>query len=414
MQDRQLYEQILGIGSPWSVERVELKLEAGEVHVVLRHGKAEWTCAECGRVCPLHDHEPERTWRHLDTCQYQTLLQASVPRTDCSEHGVKTVRVTWAESSSRFTVLFERLAIDWMQEAGRSAVARRMGISWDQADRIMQRAVTRGLARRKQEVVPHLGVDEKSFQKRHEYVTLVCDLDKGHVLYVGDDRKRETLDAFYESLSQTQREGIEAVAMDMWDPYVSSTKEHVPDAEKKIVFDKFHIAKHLNEAVDKVRRSEHKQLRALGDERLKGSKYRWLKNPQHFTFRDWREFRVLRKSKLRTARSWSLKETAMHLWEYRRQSVAKRFFHRWYNWAIRSRLEPMKKVARMLKRRLVNVLTYIEHRITNAQSESLNSKIQWIKYTAHGFRSRKGFRRAIYFHCGGLDLYPKPEIPPTN
>ncbi len=414
MQDRQLYEQILGISSPWSVERVELELDAEEVHVFLKHGEADWACPECGRVCPLYDHEPQRTWRHLDTCQYQTLLHASVPRTECPEHGVRTVRVGWAEPFSRFTVLFEQLAINWMLEAGRSAVGRRMGLSWDQADRIVQRAVTRGLARRQHEVVPHIGVDEKSFQKRHEYVTVVCDLDQGHVLYVGDDRKRQTLDSFYQSLTRTQREGIEAVAMDMWDPYVSSTKEHVPDAEKKIVFDKFHVAKHLNEAVDKVRRSEHKQLQVLGDERLKGSKYRWLKSPQNFTFRDWREFRTLRESKLRTARSWSLKETAMQLWEYRRLSVAKRFFHRWYNWAIRSRLEPMKKVARMLKRRLANVLTYIEHRITNAQSESLNSKIQWIKYTAHGFRSREGFRRAIYFHCGGLDLYPEQPSSPTN
>jgi transposase len=315
MQDRQLYQQILGLTAPWCVSRVELKLDEVEVHVWLEHeAGAEWCCPECGRMCPLYDHSQERTWRHLDTCQFQTLVHASAPRSECPEHGVRVV----------------------------------------------------------------------------------------------DDRKRETLDAFYQSLSQEQLCGIQAVAMDMWDPYVSSTRAHVPDAGEKIVFDKFHIAKHLNEAVDKVRRREHKELQLRGDERLKGTKHRWLKNPRNFTFRSWREFAALRESELKTARAWSLKETAMHLWEYRRLGVAKRFFGRWYNWAIRSRLEPLKDVARMLKRRLQNVLTYVEHRITNAQSESLNSKIQWIKYTARGFRSREGFRNAIYFHCGGLDLYPEP------
>jgi transposase len=409
MQDHQLYQQILGLTAPWRVSHVELKLEEGEVHVWLEHeAGAEWCCPECGQRCPLYDHSKERTWRHLDTCQFQTLLHASVPRSECPEHGVRLVAVPWAEPHGHFTALFERLAIDWMQEAGRRAVARRLELTWEQVDGIMQRAVRRGLTRRRQEVVSRMGVDEKSFQKRHEYVTVVCDLDQGRVLYVGDDRKRETLDAFYQSLSAEQLCGIEAVAMDMWDPYVSSTQAHVPNAKEKIVFDKFHVAKHLNEAVDKVRRQEHKELQAQGDERLKGTKYWWLKNPRNFTFRSWREFAALRDSELKTARAWSLKETAMHLWEYRRLGVAKRFFQRWYNWATRSRLEPLKAVARTLKGHLQNVLTYVEHRITNAQSESLNSKIQWIKYTARGFRSREGFRNAIYFHCGGLDLYPEP------
>ena len=409
MQDHQLYQQILGLTAPWKVDHVELILDEETVHVFLAHDDhSQWCCPKCEKTCSLHDHTRERTWRHSDTCQFQTLVHAAVPRVECPEHGVLVVAVPWAEPHGRFTALFERLAIDWMQEAGRAAVARRLGLSWDQVDGIMQRAVRRGLQRRQAEVVPRLGVDEKSFQKRHEYVTVVSDLDQGRVLYVGDDRKGTTLDAFYESLSADQLAGIEAVAMDMWDPYVSSTLSHVPQAEQKIVYDKFHIAKHLGEAVDQVRRQEHKQLQAVGDDRLKGTKYWWLKNPENFTFASWREFAALRNGPLKTARAWSLKETAMHLWNYRCPGVAKRFFDRWYNWAIRSRLEPIKKVARMLKGRLQNVLTYVKHRITNAPSESLNSKIQWIKYTARGFKSRDGFRNAIYFHCGGLDLYPQP------
>ena len=406
MQDRELFRRILGLETPWQVKELELQQAAGVVVVRIERRRGDaLNCPECGQAMSGYDTVPRR-WRHLDTCQFQTILEAEVPRGQCPEHGVRQITVPWAEERSRFTALFERLAIDWMLEAGRSAVARRMGLSWDEADGIMQRAVRRGLARRSPEEVSHLGVDEKSFQKGHEYVTVVCNATSGTVLYVGDDRKRTSLDAFYTSLTPEQLGAIEAVTMDMWDPYVNSTLAHVPGAEDKIVYDKFHVAQHLGEAVDKVRRAEQKQLKAEGDERLTGTRYDWLRNPLLFDDEDWQEFLELRDSNLRTARAWALKETFMDFWRYRYVGVAVRFFKNWYNWAIRSRLAPMKKVARMLKKRLPNLVTYMKHPITNAMSESLNSKIQWIKYTARGFRSRTGFRTAIYFHCGGLDLYP--------
>ena len=408
MQDCELYAQILGIEKPWSVDRVDLNLEEGEVYVHLTHQEdGLWPCPECGQRCSLHDHEPVRSWRHLDTCQYRTLVYAAVPRTKCPEHGVRTVNVPWAAPNSRFTALFERLAIDWMQEAGRSAVARRMHLTWDQADGIMQRAVRRGLARREKQQVTCIGVDEKSFQRRHDYVTTVCDLDRGHVLYVGEHRRQETLEMFYKQLTAEQLEGIEAVAMDMWDPYIAATRNYVPEADEKIVFDRFHVSKQLNEAVNTIRKQEHKELTSRQDNRLKGTKYAWLKNPENFTHKSWRNFTALRKSTLRTARGWAIKETFRKFWDYVYRGSAANFFTRWYSWAVRSRLNPVKNVAKMLKRRLPNLLTYFRHPITNAMSESLNAKIQWIKYTAHGFRSREGFRNAIYFHCGGLDLYPR-------
>ena len=407
VQDRQLYAQILGITHPWSVDRVELNTDSERIDVYLRHAEStSWCCPKCNATCPLHDHEDVRSWRHLDTCQYQTVIHAAVPRTKCTKHGVLTVRVPWVEPRSRFTKLFERLAIDWIREAGRSATARRMNLSWDQADGIMQRAVDRGLARRGQKTIERIGVDEKSFQRRHEYVTVVCDLDHGHVLHVGNHRRQSTLEAFYEQLSDAQLAGIKAVAMDMWEPYVAATKKYVADAEEKIVFDRIHISRQLNEAVDKVRKQENRELRKNGNDRLKGSKYAWLKNPGNFTDEKWRDFSPLRESTLRTARGWAIKEMFRSFWDYTYPKSAEKFFKRWYGWAIRSRLTPIKNVATMLKRRFANLKTYFTHPITNAMSESLNSKIQWIKYTAHGFRSREGFRRAIYFHCRDLDLYP--------
>lgn len=408
MQDRQLYEQILGIASPWFVERVELQLEDGEVRVHLAHRDGPWPCPECGRECPLHDHAPQRTWRHLDTCQYQTLLHAAAPRTCCPEHGVRTVAVPWAEPGSRFTMLFERLAIDWLKSASRSAVAARLALSWDEVDGIMRRAVQRGLARRAPIAAAYVGVDEKSFKKRHRYATIVTDLTLGRVLYVAEDRQQSSLDGFWRTLSAEQREAIHGVAIDRWDPYENSIRAHLPQAEEKIVYDKFHVAKHLGEAVDRVRRQENKQLRAAGDDRLVGSRYQWLKNPDNFRDDQWRDFAALRHSNLKTARAWALKEQAMVLWDYQYEAPARKHFAWWCRWATHSRLPPMIDKAKMLKRRLNNILTYLTHPITNAASESLNSKIQWIKYTARGFRNFENFKTAIYFHCGDLDLAPQP------
>jgi transposase len=409
MHDRQLYQQILGITSPWQVERVELALEEGEVLVFLGHdSQAAWCCPECGRECPLHDHQPQRVWRHLDTCQYRTLLHASLPRTECAEHGVKVVRVPWAEPQSRFTALFEALAIDWLKAASQKAVAARLGLSWDEIHGIMQRAVRRGLARRAAEPIPRLGVDEKAFRKGHRYVTIVTDLDHGCVLYVAKDRQQSSLDGFWPTLTPQQLVSIEAVAMDMWEAYENSVRQHVPDAAEKIVYDKFHVAKHLGEAVDQVRRQENKALRSEGDERLVGTKYEWLKNPENFTVQQWRDFKSLRESTLKTARAWALKEQAMLLWDYCYEGSARQHFAWWYRWATHSRLKPMIAKAKMLKSRLAGVLTYLKHGITNALSESLNSKIQWVKYTARGFRNFDNFVAAIYFHCGGLNLAPSP------
>jgi transposase len=161
MQDRELYRQILGIKAPWFVERVELKLDQGEVHIHLDHQELEaWPCPECGADCRLDDHQPERRWRHLDTCQYQTILHAQPPRIECGKHRVRVSKLPWAEPSSRFTALLKRLAIDWLKAASQKAVSERLGLSWDEIHGIMERAVERGLERRKAEALPLLGVDE--------------------------------------------------------------------------------------------------------------------------------------------------------------------------------------------------------------------------------------------------------------
>lgn len=269
-----------------------------------------------------------------------------------------------------------------------------------------ERAVKRGLARRQAEPIARLGVDEKSFTRGHRYFTIVNDLSRSRVLFVSENRETQSLDEFWTSLTPEQLQSVEAVAMDMWDPYVNSTRKHLPGANSKIVFDKFHIAKHLAEAVDQVRRREHKQLKARGDDRLTGTRYDWLRHPARMEPEDRKEFAALRNSNLKTARAWALKEAMMAFFEYLYERPARKHFHWWQNWAARSRLKPMQEKAKLINRRFENIVTYLHHRITNAASESINSKIQWVKYTARGFRNKANFITAIYFHCGGLNLLP--------
>ena len=233
MEDRELYRRILGIENPWRVASVDLLLASREVHIHLSHEDLpSWPCTECGTPSKLYDHQPERQWRHLDTCQYRTILHAEPPRSQCPTHGVRVVKLPWAEPASRFTALFEALAIAWLKAASQKAVAEQLGLSWDEIHGIMERAVKRGLARRQAEPVRHLGVDEKAFRKGHKYMTVVNDLERGRVLYVAEDRKQESLDGFWGTLTEGQRNGIEAVAMDMWDPYVNSVRAHVAEADE--------------------------------------------------------------------------------------------------------------------------------------------------------------------------------------
>ena len=406
MRDKDLYAKILGIEAPWQVVGVELRLEEGEVVIQVEHGGGGLGCPECGETGRRYDTR-ERRWRHLDTCQYRTMLVAKVPRVECGEHKVRQIKVPWGEERSRFTALFEGLVIDWLQQASVTAVGRLMGLSWDEVDGVMQRAVARGLERRQVKMPARLGVDETSFQKRHEYVTVVNDLD-GHVLYVADGHGKEALEGFYEQFEEEELEKVETVAMDMWGPYIRTTTSRVPQGWEKIAFDKFHIAKHLGEAVDQVRRAEQRRRH---DSALKGSRFLWLTNPQNMNRRRWKEFAGLRESTLQTARAWAYKEHAMTLWRYRSRAWAQKAWLAWYRSAIRCRLEPVKRVARMVKNHLHGIVTAVVRRVTNARAESINAGVQWLKYSARGFRNRQRFRNAIYFHFGGLNLYPKGPTP---
>lgn len=279
MEDTELYTRILGLRRPWSVSKVELNLEQNRVDVwAVEEPRWDWQCPICGKSAPVYDHAGEQTWRHLDTCEYETHLHARLVRTNCAEHGVKQVPAQWTGPRSPFTMKLEARLIDLLKECDVTGVTRLSGTKWDATWGVLDRAVERGLARKERRVPKRIGVDEKAVGKGHTYESIVCDLDRGTVEYVTDDRKQESLEKYFRQFTKEELAQIEAIAMDMWDPYIAATKAHVPDAEEKIVFDRYHVTTQVTKALDKVRRQEHKALSASEDFRLKGTKYLWMWN----------------------------------------------------------------------------------------------------------------------------------------
>jgi len=217
----------------------------------------------------------------------------------------------------------------------------------------------------------------------------------------GDERAATEV---LEALPCGAKSSIKAAVIDIWEPYINAIEKVLPDSN--IIHDKFHIAKHMNEAVDKVRKAENRILLKEGDCTLKGTKYLWLTNSANLREAQKDAFCRLKREKLKTGRTQSWKETFSSFWEYTYRKSALNFFKRWYFWATHSRLKPMIAVAKMLAKHIDNILTYLKHRVTNAVSEGINSKIQQIKSVARGFRNFGNYRTAILFYCGRLDMYP--------
>jgi transposase len=382
MRDIDVFTKLLRLERPWSVEQVVLNPDDESVEVFVHHRKnARFGCPKCDAVLRLRDHKPPRRWRHLDHGSWKTWVYARIPRVCCLFHGLRQVHLPWALPGSRFTCEFERHAIDTLLEADVLGASRLLRLNWHETWGVMERAVARGLKAKRRRVIPYLGVDEKAIAKGHRYVTLVSDLDRGTIEFIAFDRKKSSLDGFYQSLSKKQLAGIRAVAMDMWEPFFSSTTQYVPDAHSKIVFDRFHIMKHMLEAVDTVRKIEHRRLMADDNDTLKSTKYFWFFSQENFPEKHAERFAHLKRLHLKTGRAWAIKESLRDLWNYQRKGWARRHWQSWYNWATRSGLAPVVKVARMIKSHLANVLTYCDHRITNATVEGLNSKIQTVKKT---------------------------------
>lgn len=411
MEANKLYEVVLQVHAPWSVDDVQgipstkRPGKCDEIVVTLEHEEC-YTCPICGGAATRHDSRVRR-WRHLDTCEAQTILKAEIPRVRCPEHGVHQVPIPWAEGHAPYTMEFESHVIDLLLEGTTSGVSRLVGIGWDSVNHIKQRAVTRGLARRKWLTPKHIGVDETSSKKRHDYVTIVSDQNRGVVLYVGDGKDSESLETYYKSLSEAGVNRIESVSMDMSPAYISATKKCLPQADTAICFDRFHVSDAFGKALNKVRVREHKELQKESIDILKGTRYDFLANADKIDGRSRRWFISLTQSSLQTARAWAIKEAASQCWNYISIAWAEKAWKKLIGWIDRCRIPEMKELAGFLKRNLWGMLNAIGFSVTNSPAESINSRIQKLKSRSCGFRNKQSFRETILFHLGGLDLYPR-------
>jgi len=402
----QHYQQILGATDPWAVSEVRLDVErlVNEVKLTVKPD-AIWACPQChGR---MHIKEwRTRRWRHMDTCQFKTILEAAVPLVECSAHGAQTVQVPWAEGSGRFTLFFERFAVQVLEACSTARAGELLRISWDEADGIKQRAVRRGLARRQILGLEYLCVDEKAVGRGQDYVTVVTGLlaGKAHVLYVGDGRDEAALNGFWDWLGAEACRNIKAVSMDMSPAYQSSVRRYCPQAEP--IFDPFHLMKMLNKAVDEVRRQEAVMGTGAEQTALKQTRQMWLWGEENLPERHAARFETLKASTLRTARAWRLKE----LWRTFKRCLdvadAQAFFHKWYVLVMASKLEPVKKVARTFHAHLAGIVSLFRHGFCNAVAEGVNSRIQLLMQKSCGYRNRQRLKTDILFHFGGLNMDP--------
>jgi transposase len=411
MKDRALnahYQQILGDLTPWTVDEVCLDVErlVNEVKLAVKPNTV-WACPLCKARMHIKEWRTRR-WRHLDSCQFKTILEAAVPLVECAEHGAQTVQVPWAEGSSRFTLFFERFAVQVLEACPTARASDLLRISWDEADGIKQRAVRRGLTRRQIDGLEDVCVDEKAVGRGQDYVTVVTGIlaGKPQVLYVGDGRDEAALNGFWEWLGPEGCARIKAVSMDMSQSYHNSVLRHCKNAD--VIFDPFHLMKMLNKAVDAVRRQEI----VLGsvDERqaLKQTRQLWLWGEENLPQGHAARFESLKHSTLKTARAWRLKE----LWRTFKRCLdlddAYAFFHKWYVLAMRSKLEPIKRVARSFKAHLRGIVSIFKHGFCNALAEGVNSRIQLLMQKSCGYRNRERLKTDILFHFGGLNMDPLP------
>ena len=309
----------------------------------------------------------------------------------------------WAERYSRVTLLLDACVVKLRQACPTTqGVCGFTRLAWSTVNDIMPHAVERGMLRRTQDDVPHLGLDEQSAEQGHTTVSILADIDRSRVLDRVPERRLEAAKGLLETLSPTPRTRVKAVAMDRWPAFMSAARACMPQAD--IVHgDRVHVATYLGDAVDAVRTQAHRSLVRAGGAPLTGSNWAWQKPYAEGRSAEAVAFRTLNQRNLKTSRAGRIKEIFRQFWCYRYTGAAKRFFDAWSCNAMRTRLAPAKQVVRMLRRHEAGLLNYSRHRISNTCAEGFNSAIQLIKANARGFRNFTNYRARILFHCGKLD-----------
>ena len=399
MRDTDLFRMALSIEPPWVVTKSEFDAAAKrlDIHLAFARG-SRFACPECGVAdCPAYDSE-EKTWRHLNFFQHEAYLHARVPRVTCKECGIKQVPVPWARSDSGFTLLFEALVMAMVQ-AMPVAVVARMVDEWDtRLWRIIHHYVAAARAGADHSEVTSIAFDETASRRGHNYVSLFVDLVRRRVLFVAEGKDAGTVDAFAADLAAHggNPEAVAEVCIDMSPAFIAGIAQSLTNAQ--ITFDKFHLVKLINEAVDAVRRAEQKSHAELNK-----SRYLWLKNPRNLSERQRAQLDNLSALNLKTGRAYRIRLAFQELYVQPAKN-AEAFLKKWYWWATHSRLPPMIEAARMVKRHWNGILRWFQTKIANGIMEAINSLVQAAKAKARGYRSLRNLKAIIYLIAGKLEL----------
>lgn len=384
-----------------SVTEVEQTDGCMRVHID-RLGKRRLRCGVCrGRCRVVHDVRPERQWRDLSMRRLPLVLHYRPRRVDCPRCGVRVEDFPWAAPWARVTTALANAVAVLARELSWQGTAREYGLNWKSVATIVKRAVQYGLQNRRRPPVHIIGMDEVSRRKGQVYLTVVYDLERRVLLWVGEVRTEEAVKKFFtEELGPRRCRTLRVVCMDMWAPYYNLVRQHAPNAQ--ILFDRFHIVKHLNEAVDEARRSLMRTLSRQQRAAFKGTRWLLLKNPWNLSSHQAERLSTLVRWNSPLVRAWYLKESFQLFWPYQQRKRAEDHLRKWMNSAMRSRLEPFKRFVRMLRSHLEGVLAWTQPRLSNAAQEGMNNKIKSISHRSFGFRSAGNFIAAVYHCCARL------------
>ena len=400
MRDIDLFQLALGLVPPWMV--ADAKFDADkkrlDIEIDFKTG-GRFACPECGKAdCPVHD-TVKKTWRHLNFFQHQAFLHARVPRIDCPDHGVRLVAVPWARPGSGFTLLFEAFIMTLVKGMPVAAAARLVGEHDTRLWRVIQHYVEDAVARMDLADLRRVAIDETAAKRGHNYISLFVDIDSRKVVYATEGKDADTVARFADHVDDHNSDAsrIKEVCIDMSAAYVKGVEYNLTEAE--ITFDKFHAVKLVNDAVDQVRRAESRER-----PELKHSRYLWLKNERHLSVEQLTTLAELTRMHLKTARAYRLRLAFQEMYDAPSLDWGELIFDRWYGWAIRSRLEPMKKAARTLKQHRDGVLRWFDSKIANGLIEAINSLVQAAKAKARGYRSLRNLIAITYLISGKIDL----------
>lgn len=368
-----------------------------------RLGRRRLRCRVCRKACRrVHNVEEARSWQDLSLRGLPMTLRYQPRRVHCPRCGVRVEEVPWARPWARVTQALARAVAELARHLSWQETARHFRLDWKSVATVVRRAVEYGLAQRRRRPLHILGIDEVSRRKGHHYLTVVYDLERGALLWVGEDRTEETLTRFFAQLGRRRSATIQVVCLDMWRPYLKAVRDHATNAQ--ILFDRFHLVQHLNRAVDEVRRSEMRRLSGSQKASFKKTRFLLLKNPWNLRTEEKERLSTLVRWNTPIVRAYYLKEAFQLFWDYRQTGRAEEHLRRWMHSAMRSRLEPLKDFVRLLRSHLEGVLAWTRRRVSNGALEGMNNKIKLVSHRSFGFRSVRNYTAAIYHCCARLSL----------